>query len=1261
MDEEILGQYIRLWRLVRALQEKDYPPEIEEEARAAIVSFARGLGVELEETDPRFLQAVEKALTDKIDDVLKAGAPPPNIPPNLRELVKIHQEHLAKEAEESLKTAGIPTIKEQIEKIHQHTWQTEVKEKVLLGRDRKATVPLADHIDDLAEPEISEEEQIQERVYQILRENRLLDDVGQPNPEILKNPTPEQATSIANAQKELASRLHFDELARFSWRDPGYPTHVYWALEEAPVLFLFPERHRRLAIKLGREYAQEVTDHFYESWSKAWEETQGDLGKTREAARRAVETLTADLFQNPVRLKETVTKAVNEVFKPLTLPDKERAILVEQTIESLQGYGRRYLTPLTNAGRKTLETLLPSLPKEVLLDVDPQGQPRLRVNPLDQPQNEKIYWSEPTRQGLISQTIKALRGPFGNDAYYFQFQLESFLSNPIGTVIYWTALDPAIGALEIIPGVQRLRLGYINFQMRKGELLRWYHLTPQLKYLAFSKIKETLGVWTGFYRKTPTKPVLTPMAWLGKLSTAPFRKGAEYFFFRGRRARGRWTKRFWIGLGKAFRRREQDWDRNPLVLLIKLALDLTVGVVVRLVKKATFALGARLGARVMSTSWGQRLFSHSAIRGLRAGMRLGGKFIGSFISTNAVSGGFLGFVFGGYFGYPMHGLALGWAGGGGYQFYLSVAQDEWLLRWLAQPSGKYNILARGIRYFLGRPAGWLATHPYARFPLRGLAFGYLLYLFGAPPWVIPLSMGAEWAWITRGWWGPRISPFFEGLPGLSKLAKLFGVFGRFFGLVGRVLAYAGPLITALPLIWDLAHGVPLPIALQRWFGAHWFYSGQATIAQAIFLTRSWWWPLLKAGVVKGWALLTGPILEATTAFFSTLWASIAVFIATYGIIAVFTIVFFLTATVWMLYLWAGAFFQGREMVSHIASPYLPLEKTVAVSEINDKGEITALDYTLTFTYNPPDGVVDPLGNIQVFDTYEDLFQMRLDLNDMFYLPPIMPGERPSTFSPCSPDYLPGRGNVNTFVFVQEENPPEFPIGCHELGPLSPGESRTLTLHLFLKKPLNQFLSGDQMLCNTMSVFGQIQGGERLSSSSPPICINAAGETWIFGWPTCYHNCSSNYGYRPDPFQRHVCEFHEGIDIPPEPPEPPGGCTDIHPSARGVIVKQGRHSGYGCYVIIQHRENLYTLYAHLEDEYSCDFPKNKDDEVSPSDIIGIMDNSGHSTSNHLHFGVSSCGTISCFLNNPEDPCGYLPGCPGNCLYQARRDCEGSPLL
>lgn len=84
-------------------------------------------------------------------------------------------------------------------------------------------------------------------------------------------------------------------------------------------------------------------------------------------------------------------------------------------------------------------------------------------------------------------------------------------------------------------------------------------------------------------------------------------------------------------------------------------------------------------------------------------------------------------------------------------------------------------------------------------------------------------------------------------------------------------------------------------------------------------------------------------------------------------------------------------------------------------------------------------------------------------------------------------------------------------------------------------------------------------------------------------------------------------------------------------------------GYGNYVIIEHSDGNYTLYAHMA---QGSITVTAGDSVKQGQVIGKMGHSGNSTGTHLHFEVRVGGNTS---SNKVDPLDYVsiddprPGC------------------
>lgn len=137
------------------------------------------------------------------------------------------------------------------------------------------------------------------------------------------------------------------------------------------------------------------------------------------------------------------------------------------------------------------------------------------------------------------------------------------------------------------------------------------------------------------------------------------------------------------------------------------------------------------------------------------------------------------------------------------------------------------------------------------------------------------------------------------------------------------------------------------------------------------------------------------------------------------------------------------------------------------------------------------------------------------------------------------------------------------------------------------------------------------------------------ETW--GWET-YDDSLTDWKW---PTQDHYAvtsefaprwgKYHNGIDI-----SGTGWGSKIYAANDGVVTEvvsscadNGSYPnscgrGYGNYVVINHGNNVYSIYAHLLNNV----PVRAGQTVSAKQLIGYMGNSGQSKGTHLHFGVSN---------------------------------------
>lgn len=112
------------------------------------------------------------------------------------------------------------------------------------------------------------------------------------------------------------------------------------------------------------------------------------------------------------------------------------------------------------------------------------------------------------------------------------------------------------------------------------------------------------------------------------------------------------------------------------------------------------------------------------------------------------------------------------------------------------------------------------------------------------------------------------------------------------------------------------------------------------------------------------------------------------------------------------------------------------------------------------------------------------------------------------------------------------------------------------------------------------------------------------------WPVNSSNyrITSKYGMRVDPNSGKTV-FHHGLDI---------ACkigTEIVSSADGTVVDTGYHNIAGNYVVIQHANNLQTIYTKLNQ-----VKVKKNDVLKQGSLVGFSGNTGRSTGPHLHFAV-----------------------------------------
>ncbi len=127
---------------------------------------------------------------------------------------------------------------------------------------------------------------------------------------------------------------------------------------------------------------------------------------------------------------------------------------------------------------------------------------------------------------------------------------------------------------------------------------------------------------------------------------------------------------------------------------------------------------------------------------------------------------------------------------------------------------------------------------------------------------------------------------------------------------------------------------------------------------------------------------------------------------------------------------------------------------------------------------------------------------------------------------------------------------------------------------------------------------------------------------MFAWPApSYTRISDDYGDRMHPTLG-INRFHNGVDM-----AAPGG-SPILAAYNGTVVAAAYNASMGNYIMIDHGDNLFTIYMHASALYVS-----KGAEVVKGQKIAAVGTTGRSTGNHLHFSVRLNG-------NYVNPWGYL---------------------
>jgi murein DD-endopeptidase MepM/ murein hydrolase activator NlpD len=109
------------------------------------------------------------------------------------------------------------------------------------------------------------------------------------------------------------------------------------------------------------------------------------------------------------------------------------------------------------------------------------------------------------------------------------------------------------------------------------------------------------------------------------------------------------------------------------------------------------------------------------------------------------------------------------------------------------------------------------------------------------------------------------------------------------------------------------------------------------------------------------------------------------------------------------------------------------------------------------------------------------------------------------------------------------------------------------------------------------------------------------------WPV-RGGVNSEFGNRQSPWTPDR-EFHSGLDIRAE------RNTPVHAPAAGTVVHAGPAQDYGTTIILDHGQNIRTLYGHLQK-----LNVQHGQQVERGAVIGYTGNTGRSSGPHLHYEI-----------------------------------------
>ncbi len=190
-------------------------------------------------------------------------------------------------------------------------------------------------------------------------------------------------------------------------------------------------------------------------------------------------------------------------------------------------------------------------------------------------------------------------------------------------------------------------------------------------------------------------------------------------------------------------------------------------------------------------------------------------------------------------------------------------------------------------------------------------------------------------------------------------------------------------------------------------------------------------------------------------------------------------------------------------------------------------------------------------------------------------------------------------------------------------------SKTKNQETLFQKQLKDLQDLQRQIANEVEALGAILRTKIDPSTLPPL------KPGVLAMPikTDKSDVTQDYGSTAFAKYGYKGKWHNGIDIRASVGTPVLAAEDGVVVATGDQDKYCYKGAYGKFIVINHKNNLTTLYGHLSR-----ITVEKGKEIKKGGVIGYSGQSGYATGPHLHFTVFAQPT---FYMGPSKVCGPMP--------------------